>query len=149
MEKSLAIYTIGHSNISVEELISLLHQYKIACVVDVRRFPSSKKFPQFNKNFLSKSLMESHIAYHWMGDQLGGYRKGGYEAYTKTEEFQLALKKLMELARMQQTTIMCAEKLYFRCHRKFIAEMLIENDWQVIHIFDEKRAYPHNTMKLL
>ena len=134
------IYTLGTSTRSQEEFIGLLKGRGIEVVVDVRRFPSSR-FEYFSEVKLAEILDEAGIGYVAMGQELGGYRRGGYQAFTATTEFQGAVGKLEELALSRRVTILCAERLPWRCHRRFIAFELEKRGWQVIHIIDEKRDW--------
>lgn len=142
----MIVYTIGHSTCSIEQLLAVLKAYKINQVVDVRHFPASRKFPWFNKENLEKSLAEAGIKYFWL-EALGGFRKDGYALYSKTEEFAKGLEALKELAALQNTAILCAEILWFKCHRKYIADALTKQGIEVIHIYNEKRAEPHADRK--
>lgn len=141
------IYTMGHSTMDVDEFIAILKSRGIQLLVDVRRFPTSAKFPHFSRESLSKRLVTEGLGYLWMGDLLGGMRKGWYEGYTQTEDFGHGLSRLEELASRQITCIMCAEKLYFRCHRRFISEKLANKGWEVVHIIEKERVYRHKTRK--
>lgn len=137
------IYTIGTSNRSIEEFIGILKKYQIATVIDVRSFPKSERFPHFNRGNLREALEKEGIGYFYLGDKLGGFRKGGYENYTKTEEFAKGIEKLEEIAELSLSVFFCAEKLFFRCHRRFISDVLTEKGWKVIHIVDKERIYGH------
>lgn len=140
------IYSIGHSTRSLDEMVQLLAAYGIETLVDVRRFPRSRKNPQFNREALEEALPERGIEYRWLGDALGGFRDGGYEGYLATEEFRRGLAELEAIAAGKQTTFMCAEKLFFRCHRRFIAAALVERGWQVWHIIEAGREpYEHKS----
>ena len=136
------IFTIGHSTRKLDELIELLRCHKVSALVDVRRFPSSRRNPQFNKENLEIRLPESDIQYFWI-EELGGFREGGYERYMDSEDFNLGLNKLVEIAKDRMIAIMCAEFLWFRCHRASIASLLANYGWDVAHIFDEKRTETH------
>lgn len=137
-----AIYTVGHSNRTLQEFIELLKGYNISVLVDVRRFPSSKKFPHFNGDELKHVLEENGIKYIWLGEPLGGFRKGGYMEYMKTKEFQRGIAWLISLAESEETlAIMCKERLWFRCHRRFISSALREKGYEIIHIIEKGRAY--------
>jgi uncharacterized protein (DUF488 family) len=136
------IFTIGHSTRNLDELIELLRCHKVSALVDVRRFPNSRRSPQFNKDNLEIRLPESDIQYYWI-EELGGFREGGYEKYMDSEDFNLGLNKLVEIAKDRTTAIMCAELLWFRCHRASISSLLTKNGWDVAHIFDEKRTQTH------
>lgn len=137
------IYTVGHSTRSIEELVNLLKRYGIQQVIDVRRFPSSKKYPHFNKENLSQKLKEEGIHYVWLGEILGGYRNGGYEKYMQTSQYQMGIKTLIQLAENKTSALLCSEKLWFKCHRRHIAETLTKMGWHVIHIIELNRTYVH------
>ena len=143
----MKIYTVGHSNRSLEELINILKKYNIKLLIDIRRFPKSNKYPHFNKENLEIEFGKSNISYIWMGESLGGYRKGGYQEYTKTDKFINATEKLIEFATKNifrdKTAIMCTEKLWFKCHRRFIVKKLCEIGHKVFHIYDEDRLNEH------
>ncbi|MBC7265116.1 MAG: MFS transporter [Chloroflexi bacterium] len=140
------IYSIGHSTRSLDEMVGLLAAHGVQVLVDVRRFPHSRKNPQFNRETLEETLPGQGIEYHWLGDLLGGYRDGGYEGYLATEEFGRGLAELEEIAAGKQTAFMCAEKLFFRCHRRFIADALVERGWRVLHIIEPGREpYEHKS----
>jgi uncharacterized protein (DUF488 family) len=136
------IFTIGHSTRNLDELIELLRCHKVSALVDVRHFPTSRRNPQFNKSNLDIKLPESYIQYHWI-EELGGFREGGYEKYMDSEGFNLGLNKLFAIAKHKTTAMMCAELLWFRCHRASIASLLTKNGWDVVHIFDKKRTQIH------
>jgi MFS family permease len=145
------IYSIGHSTHSLDELLDLLTSYRIGALVDVRRFPRSRKNPQFNKEALEEQLPARGIEYHWLGESLGGFRgsggKGGfqgYAAYMETEDFQRGLTTLERIGANKLTAFMCAEKLFFRCHRNLIADALVRRGWRVYHIIEAGREpYEH------
>ena len=139
----MKIWTIGHSTHSFEDLISLLKHYGLEILVDIRRFPSSKKFPHFNQEYLQSQLPDLNINYIWLGDDLGGFRKGGYTKYMNTETFKEGLNKLLTIAKSGRTVIMCAEIVWFRCHRRWIAEQLVMDGHEIIHIVDNKKTYVH------
>jgi uncharacterized protein (DUF488 family) len=140
----MKIYTIGHSTRSIEDFIDILKHYNIELVVDVRMYPGSIKSPWFGKDSLAKLLNESGIEYlHY--PELGGFRKGGYAAFAETEEFQKALDKLIEIinSKSKTTAIMCAELLWFRCHRRHIAERLVKMGHGIVHIYNKEKIDTH------
>jgi uncharacterized protein (DUF488 family) len=143
MTERKIIYTIGHSTHPIGEFVQLLQTHEIRCLADIRRFPTSKKYPQFTRENLAQTLTAVEIEYVWLGEQLGGFRTGGYESYMQTETFRTGLKQLAQLASQTRTAFMCAELLFFRCHRRFVADQLIEQDWRVFHIIDQARLYEH------
>jgi uncharacterized protein (DUF488 family) len=154
------IFTIGHSTHPIERFVGLLQRHRIELLADVRRFPGSRRNPQFNVGPLRGSLDAVEIAYSPMGDELGGRRKPGkvtegpaaawrndafrgYAEYMETPEFAAGLERLEGLARERPTAIMCAEALWWRCHRRLIADALIQRDWRVIHIGSDGRTAEH------
>lgn len=130
----MEIWDIGHSTRTEAEFMALLKNHKIKTVVDVRRFPSSKKFPHFERTHLEEFLRRNHLEYIWLGEKLGGFRKGGYEKWTKTKEFASGLKELEGKALQKRTAFLCAEDDYTRCHRRFIIEFLEQQGWKIFHI---------------
>jgi uncharacterized protein (DUF488 family) len=137
------IYSIGHSNHSIDKFLNLLQVYKIEAIADVRRFPASKKYPHFERQYLQLELEKNKIIYIWLGELLGGYRNGGYELYMQSEFYFQGIQELITIAERQITAFMCAEKLFFRCHRRFISNHLLQLGWKIVHIVDEKISYPH------
>lgn len=151
------IWTIGHSTRTFDEFLKLLQSFKIKSLVDVRHYPGSRKFPQFNKDSLEKSLPENNIEYTHLID-LGGRRKPnsnskndawrldsfkGYADYMATEDFKQALNTLKEIAAEKQTAIMCAEAVWWSCHRSLISDILKVDGWEVLHIMSENKATEH------
>jgi len=134
----MKIYTLGTSNRTIEDFLEILKEYEITTVIDVRRFPTSK-FLHFKKGNLQKYLKENKISYIYLGNELGGYRKNGYEKYMKTEEFKKGLRKIIELSEKGNVAIVCCEKFFWKCHRRFIAEELKKEGKKVIHIIEKNR----------
>ena len=129
----LTIWTIGYSGRSKDAFLRLLKDHGIEILVDVRHFPTSKN-PDFKKEALEVWLPENGIRYVWLGDLLGGYRRGGYERYMGTPAFREGIDRLLELARRGRTCIMCMERNPKYCHRRFIAAFLESLGVKVIHI---------------
>lgn len=134
------IYTLGTGTRSFDEFAALLARYHIEAIVDVRRFPTSR-FDHFRREEFSRLLAGRGITYAYMGDTLGGYRRGGYRAHMASAEFAHGIEELQECARGRTTAIVCAELLPWRCHRRFISGGLESRGWEVIHLLDERRAY--------
>ena len=134
------IFTLGTSNRTFGEFVKLLQSYALEMVVDVRSFPTSK-FPHFKKETLLQSLGEQGFGYYYLGRELGGYRKGGYEAYTQTLEYLAGMELLERMALRCRCAIVCAERLPWRCHRRFIGRSLQERGWKVVHILDEEKTW--------
>src|SRR5881275_3311401 len=133
------IYTIGHSTRELGEFLDLLAAHRVTQVVDVRRYPASRRHPHFARDALAAALAGVGIAYHHEGD-LGGRRTArpdsantawrsaafrGYADYMDTDAFQRALGRVIELARARPTTLLCAEAVPWRCHRQLIADALL------------------------
>jgi uncharacterized protein (DUF488 family) len=134
------VYTVGTSTRTKEEFIELLRHYHLATVVDVRSFPQSR-FEHFDGESLAKLLSEVTIEYVYLGKELGGFRKGGYRAYTQTSAYQAGIHKLDEIAQNGSTAFMCAERFAWKCHRRFIASTLEQRGWNVLHIIDKGRVW--------
>ncbi len=142
MSKKL-IYTIGTSTRSIEEFIEILRIFNIKTLLDVRSFPNSKIFPHFNRENLEISLAKKGFDYVYLGKELGGFRKGSYENHMNTESFKKGIEKLEEIATKSLSIFFCAEKMFLKCHRRFIAEALTQRGWRVIHIIEKDKTYEH------
>jgi uncharacterized protein (DUF488 family) len=152
------LYTIGHSTRTLPELVQVLQAHSIATLVDIRAFPMSRRLPHFNRETLEKDLPALGIAYLWI-KALGGYRKQtrkdspntglrnrsfrNYADYMLTDEFRVALAGLIEVAENSRTAYMCAERVYFRCHRMLVSDYLVAHGHQVLHIDGASPAKPH------
>jgi len=152
------IWTIGHSTRTIEEFIGALQANRIKLVADARLLPGSKRHPQFNKEELARSLREDGIGYEHF-PELGGRRKArkdsrhtawrnesfrGYADYMETAEFANGIARLQQMAdRDGATAIMCAEAVWWRCHRSLIADYLKAQGVDVIHILDANKIDPH------
>jgi uncharacterized protein (DUF488 family) len=151
------IWTIGHSTRSSGEFFGLLKENRIQALVDVRTFPGSRRYPHFNRENLRSSLAEAEVDYHHM-PELGGRRKAkshslnmawrnksfrGYADYMESSAFQEGIDRLLELARLQRTTIMCAEAVWWRCHRSLIADYLKAAGVTVTHILAAGKSEEH------
>ncbi len=142
----MEIFTIGSSNRTWLEFITLLNKYGIEKVVDVRRFPTSR-FPHFKKERLGTILQWENISYLYLGDALGGFRKGGYEAYMQSKNFSQGLGLLVEEARKKKVAVMCSERFAWQCHRRHISRRLQEMGWRVIHIIHEQKIWEEKVDK--
>ena len=155
------IFTIGHSTRLLEELIAALQAHEIKALVDIRAFPMSRRLPHFNRESLEKALPETGIRYVWM-KELGGRRKKiladspnialrndsfrNYADYMLTPEFEKTTDRLIRLAEASPTAYMCAERVYFHCHRMLVSDWLVAHGHEVLHIDDEKPPKPHKLM---
>lgn len=151
------IFTIGHSNLSIEKFLSRLNIYGVKQLVDIRTIPRSRYNPQFNNDALEKSLNEAGIKYLHLKD-LGGLRKAkansintgfhsggfrGYADYMQSAEFKTALEKLINLSQAEPTAIMCAEAVPWRCHRSLVSDALVVNGIEVVAIISETDSRKH------
>jgi uncharacterized protein (DUF488 family) len=151
------IWTVGHSTRSAEEFNEILTSHHIQALVDVRSFPGSRRYPQFNKQQLAASLPANGIAYFHLLE-LGGRRQArkdsinttwknpafrGYADHMSSEEFQQGVGRLLEITGQKRTAIMCAEALWWRCHRSLISDFLKARGVEVIHILDATHDQPH------
>lgn len=134
------IYTLGTGRRSEEDFIEILFFYNITTVIDVRRFPRSK-IKTFTREYLENLLIREGISYIFLGEQLGGFRKGGYEAYTETDKFKAGIDKVEDLAGTQNAVIICAEKFPWKCHRKWIARELRNRHYIVEHIIEKGKVW--------
>jgi len=160
-EAMSTVYTIGHSTRGIKDLISALQAHSIKTLVDIRAFPMSRRLPHFNRENLEKSLAEAGIRYVWM-KELGGMRKKSlddspnialrnasfrnYADYMLTAEFERAMTDLIALAENSRTAYMCAERVYFKCHRMLVSDWLVAHGHEVLHIDNEKPPKPHKLM---
>ena len=151
------IWTIGHSTRTIDIFVSLLEENGIKLVADVRSLPGSKRYPQFNREMLAKSLTEHGIRYEHF-PELGGRRKAkkdshntawrnagfrGYADYMETEPFARAIEELNRHAQQKRTAVMCAEQAWQQCHRGLIADYLKAHEGSVVHILGAGRTQPH------
>lgn len=151
-------YTVGHSSRSIEEFLAALRSHGVDLVVDVRRLPGSDRHPQFDQDALAETLAEHGIEYRYL-EALGGRRSSecsdspngawendsfrAYADYALSEAFQGALEELEELGEEHTPVIMCAEAVYWRCHRRIVADWLLARGHDVVNVFDPDRADDH------
>ncbi len=140
MDNERLIYTLGTDRRTEEDFIEILLAYGIEIVADVRRFPKSS-VKVFNRDYLEKILKENLIDYIHLGNELGGYRKGGYVQYTISDEFKKGIDMLESIAYKKLVVIICAEKFPWHCHRRWIARELQRRHWKVAHIIDKGRLW--------
>lgn len=148
-DRSVRVFTIGHSARTLREFVELLKEHGIRVVVDVRRFPKSRRYPHFERSELERALEGRGISYVWLGEKLGGFRERGYEAYMDTEDFRRGLMELLRIIEGSEgrVALMCRERLWFKCHRRFISSVLVWLGYRVVHIVDRDRKYVHRWTK--
>jgi uncharacterized protein (DUF488 family) len=151
------IWTIGHSTRPIEEFLGLLQTYRVEIIADVRRFPGSRKHPHYGQQALAATLAAQGLGYSWL-PTLGGRRRAspdspntawrnaafrGYADYMASAEFAQGMTNLLDLARCSRTALMCAEAVWWRCHRALIADALCVRGIEVVHILDAGHSTPH------
>ena len=151
------VWTIGHSTRPIDAFVALLISNAITSLVDVRSYPGSRRFPEYNKAPLSTTLATAGIDYHHLA-QLGGRRRPlphsrniawqspsfrAYADYMESEDFEKGIEELLDLAQEKKTAIMCAEALWWRCHRGLIADQLKSYGSVVTHIIDSTHTEIH------
>ena len=139
-EEDRLIHTLGTSTRPADEFLELLTGNGIELVIDVRKFPTSR-YEHFGQEKLKGFLSDNGINYIYMGKELGGYRQGGYQNYTRTHAFQRSVGKLEDVAGSQRAAVLCAELLPWRCHRCFIAQEMEKRGWHVNHLIDRDRNW--------
>ncbi len=155
--EAATIWTIGHSTRPIEEFLDLLQTYRVEAVADVRRFPGSRKHPQYGQRALALALGTRGVAYEWL-EALGGRRPAsadspntawrnaafrGYADYMASAAFAQGMTQLLELASGSRTALMCAEAVWWRCHRSLIADALCVRGIEVVHILDARHSTVH------
>jgi uncharacterized protein (DUF488 family) len=155
----MVLYTIGHSTHPIEIFLGLLAQHGIAILADVRSFPTSRRWPQFNQKELKASVERGGISYEWC-KALGGRRHSqlrdsphtawqhaafrSYADYTDTAEFGAGIEHLSDLAAGRRSAIMCSEGLWWQCHRRIIADHMTQRGWKVLHIMPSGKLAAHS-----
>jgi uncharacterized protein (DUF488 family) len=151
------LWTIGHSTREWDDFVALLHEARIECLVDVRRFAGSRRNPQYSPIAMAPALQAGRIEYRPM-PEFGGRRAPhvdspngawrvaafrGYADYMASPEFELARGHLVQLARARRCAVMCAEAVWWRCHRRLIADDFVARGWQVLHLMTKGRVEAH------
>jgi uncharacterized protein (DUF488 family) len=155
----MVLYTIGHSTHPLGIFLGLLARHEIAALVDVRSFPGSRRWPQFNHDALKTSIERAGILYVWC-KLLGGRRHSrqresahtawqhpafrSYADYSDTADFAKGIEGLSRIACAQRTVIMCSEGLWWRCHRRIIADHMTVHGWEVRHIMPDGKLVVHS-----
>lgn len=153
----MEISTIGHSTHSFDEFVAMLKYYEIKMLVDIRRFPGSRRYPHFNSAVLEASLAEQNLEYLHL-ENLGGRRKAnldskntawrhpsfrGYADFMETETFKEEINKLETIASEHHTSIMCSEAVWWSCHRSMVSDYLKAKGWKVMHIMGLGKVQEH------
>ena len=152
------VFTIGHSTREWQDFVAALQAHHIATLFDIRAFPMSRRMPHFNRENMEPALAESGIEYAWEKD-LGGRRSKSlkespniglrndafrnYADYMLTAPFQVAVGGVLKAAAYKPTAIMCAERVFFHCHRMLVSDYLVLHGHEVLHIDDAKPPREH------
>ncbi len=155
------LYTIGHSTRTLAELVTALQSHAVCALVDIRTYPASRRLPHFKREVLEQEIPRAGLTYRWE-PRLGGRRKKirsdsphtalrsdsfrNYADYMLTDEFRDAIAGLLSRAAQERTAIMCAERMYFQCHRMMVSDYVVAQGWEVLHIVDERPPLPHKLM---
>jgi uncharacterized protein (DUF488 family) len=155
----MRLFTVGHGARSTDQLVAVLHSAGVGRLVDVRRYPGSRRHPHLSREALAADLPPHEVRYEWWGEELGGRRKPadptrhpewrdpgfrGYADYMDTPQFESALVRLLtETEREPPLAVMCAETLWWRCHRRMIADAAAARGAEVVHILDVGKLQNH------
>ncbi len=152
------MFTVGHGARPIEAFLAVLAEARVETLIDVRRFPGSRRHPQFGREALAGALADAGIRYEWRGEELGGRRSrraesrhtalrhasfAGYADHMDSAEFRAAVRELAERARTERLAVMCAETLWWRCHRMLVADALAMQGVTVTHLLDVGRREPY------
>jgi len=152
------IFTVGHGTRSLDEFLSVLREASVEALADVRRFPGSRRYPHFGHQAMERALGEAGVGYRWWGEALGGRRSGiaqsrhsairnksfrAYADHMDGAEFLVALEELKSVANTAPLAIMCSETLWWRCHRRHLADVLMMDRFEVVHLIDERSSQTH------
>jgi uncharacterized protein (DUF488 family) len=158
MPAALTLYSVGHSDRPLEELIAMLRAAGVKTLIDARAQPRSQRHPQFNDASLRAACEAAGLAYHWAGRQLGGHRAGraesrhvalkdaalrGFADYMDTAEFQKGAAALRKLASRAPAALLCAERDPAHCHRSLIADYLTLQGVRVVHLLGPGESHEH------
>lgn len=155
------VYSVGHSNLAADALLALLRAAEIRALADVRRVPWSRRYPWFSRDALAGALAAGGVAYHWLGEGLGGrleprialecspnraLRDPALRAYADAQDapaFERDLEALLDLAARAPTAVLCAERDWRRCHRQILADLLVARGCEVVHLAPGAQPEPH------
>ncbi len=158
MTSEAKLFTVGHSTHPLARFLALLARHGVEALADIRRFPGSRKRPHFHRDSLAAALPKSGVECHWL-EALGGRRPNrrdeppnlglenegfrNYADYMLSQEFQGGVARLLEVARRRRTALLCAEGLFWRCHRRLVSDLLTAKGITVQHIMPTGELRPH------
>lgn len=160
------VCTVGHGARPIAALLAVLRQASVTVLIDIRRFPGSRRHPQFGREALAATVIGAGLGYEWQGDTLGGRRShtphsrhtalrepafAGYADHMDGEPFRAAVEALVARAHVERPAVMCAETLWWRCHRMLVADALLLRGASVLHLLDvghHQQHRPHPTLRI-
>lgn len=137
------LVSVGHSNTDLETFLALLRGTEVEVIVDIRRHPRSR-WPQFNRAALERALTDRGFRYVWLGNELGGFRDGGYDAWMRSADFQRGIDELTSFAQTARTAFMCSEGQPWQCHRRFVSRALSQRGHAVRHLLPDGTLVPED-----
>lgn len=152
------MFTVGHGTRSTEELALVLAAHGVGHLVDIRRHPGSRRQPHLSREPLAAALPDLGISYAWWGEELGGRRRGhaqsrhpawrnasfrAYADYMDTEPFRTSVRRLLDHASATPLAVMCAETLWWNCHRRLVADAAVMLGVDVVHLMNERDSQVH------
>ena len=156
-----ALRTVGHGTLPKDEFTELVRDAGLQHIIDIRAYPGSRRHPHFARDALAQSLDAASLEYSWV-PELGGRRSGtrdspnhaltvpafrAYADYMMTDTFAAALTELLETAQTRPSAVMCAESVWWRCHRRLVADAAtLLHDYPVLHLFHDRREVAHTPM---
>jgi uncharacterized protein (DUF488 family) len=132
--KNKIVYSLGHSNVDIKEFLNTLKKFHIQHILDIRSVPKSAYVPHFDKENLEDELTENKIGYTYCGLTVGGRQKIDFLEYSKSSQYHEALKQMERIIDRKNCAIMCSEKDFRHCHRRFVSDSLIRDGYEVIQI---------------
>ena len=139
-----SLISFGHSTKTFDDFVQLIRGAHIETVVDIRRFPQSRRHPHFSRNRLDRELTARGTGYVWLGDDLGGFRDEGFDAWMKTSDFARGIETLERLAGTGLVAFMCSEGEPWKCHRRFVSRALFERGHEVSHLLPDGSFVPED-----
>ena len=151
------VWTVGHSSRSLDAFLEILASHGVEAIADVRRFPGSRRYPWFASEAMATELPRHELEYEWIpqlggrrrvqpGSPNGGWRNASFQGYAdhlESAEFAEGLERALALASRRRTALMCAEALWWQCHRALISDVLKFRGFEVIHLLDAVKSVPH------
>jgi len=146
--KNKLVYSLGHSNVDFKEFLDALKKLNIQHILDIRSVPKSAYVPHFDKENLEEELTENKIGYTYCGLTVGGRQKINFLKYSKSSQYQEAIKQMERIIDRKNCAIMCSEKDFRKCHRRYVSDSLIRDGYEVIQIKIDKDSPAKKTQQI-